>query len=146
MRIPKEHPTDTAMDANRFADATIKSIVVFLQLFISETLAKRLVSMVLIIAGASFPRIERATGFSKRSLHDIKKAVDTGDEEKHLVVGHGSGRRSKTEDLESAILREIEANNYHTHQQIADMIKEKFDVSMTSRSVGNFLKKTASSG
>jgi transposase len=145
MRIPKEYPADAAMDTNQFADATIRSIIAFLQLFITETLAKRLVSMVLILAGASLPRIERATGFSKRSLHDVRKAVDAGDAEKLFVVGHGSGRRSKTEDLEGAILGEIEANNYHTHQQIADMIKEKFDVSMTARSVGNFLKKTASS-
>jgi transposase len=114
-------------------------------MFISETLAKRLVSMLLILAGASFPRIEEAVGFSKRSLHDVKKALDSGNTEKLFVVGHGSGRRSKTKNLESAILEELEINNYHTHQQIADMIKEKFEVRITSRSVGNLLKKTASS-
>ena len=99
--------------------------------------------MVLILAGVSFTRIEKATGFSKRSLHDIRKAMDSGEIDKLFVIGHGSGRNSKTKDFESAIIEELETNNYHTHQQIADMIKEKFGVTITARSVGNLLKKTA---
>ena len=58
-----------------------------------------------------------------------------------LEVGGGSGRPRKTEDLECAIIEELEKNNYHTRQQIADMIHEKFGVVISVSTVGRLLKK-----
>ena len=61
-----------------------------------------------------------------------------------LKVGSSSGRPRKAKDLESAIAEELEKNNYHTRQQVADMIFEKFGVVMSVSTVGRLLKKTAS--
>ena len=58
-----------------------------------------------------------------------------------LVIKKGSGQKSKISGVEAEILKELEQNNYHTCQQIADMIKEKFQIQISVSAVGKFLKK-----
>ena len=58
-----------------------------------------------------------------------------------LVIKSGSGRRRKTAGIEEQIIAEVETNNYHTRQQIADMVEEKFHVHISRSSVGRLLKK-----
>ena len=123
-----------------------KAIIQFLQIFMTETLAKRIVSMVLITVGIPHTRITVATGLSDRSIWTLKKAIKNGNVDDLFVVGHGSGRTRKTKGFENAIVEELEKNNYHTRQQIADMILEKFGISMSVSAVGKLLKKTASGG
>ena len=74
----------------------------------------------------------------------LKKAINDGNTDALFVVGHGSGRAGKARGFESAIAEELEKNNYHTRQQIADMILEKFDIKMSVSTVGKLLKKTVS--
>jgi len=124
----------------------IKAIIQFLQMFMTDTLAKRLVSMVLIVAGISNPRITEATGLCDRSIRTLKKTMGNGNIDDLFVVGHGSGRTRKVKGLESAIIEELETNNYHTRQQIADMILEKYEITLSVSAVGKLLKKTASDG
>lgn len=124
----------------------IKSIIRFLQMFMTETLAKRIVSMVLIAANISNDRITESTGLCDRSIRELKKNMANGNVDDLFVVGHGSGRTKKTKGLESAIVEELETNNYHTRQQIADMLLEKFSIKLSVSSVGRLLKKTASNG
>ena len=57
---------------------------------------------------------------------------------------YASGRKSKTADVEDQILAELENGNYHSRQQIADMIKDKFQITVSLPAVGRLLKKTAS--
>ena len=123
-----------------------KSIIQFLQMFMTETLAKRLVSMMLIVAGISNSRITEITGLCDRSVRTLRKTIGSGNIDGLFAVGHGSGRTRKTKDFEDAIVEELETNNYHTRQQIADMILEKFGVSLSVSAVGKLLKKTASGG
>jgi len=123
-----------------------KAIIQFLQIFMTETLAKRLVGMVLIVAGISNVRITEATGLCDRCIRTLKKTIDSGNIDSLFVVGHGSGRTRKVKGFESAIVEELETNNYHTRQQIADMILEKFGIALSVSAVGKLLKKTASGG
>jgi len=123
-----------------------KAIIQFLQMFMTETLAKRIVSMLLITVGIPHTRITEATGLSDRSIWTLKKAIKNGNVDNLFIVGHGSGRTRKIKGFESAIAEELEKNNYHTRQQIADMILEKFGISMSVSAVGKLLKKTASGG
>jgi hypothetical protein len=124
----------------------IKAVIQFLQMFVGEPLAKRIVSLVLIIADIPNARITEVTGLSDRSLWMLKKSIHSGDIEALFVVGHGGGRTGKAKGLEAAITDELEKNNYHTRQQVADMIFEKFGVRMSISAVGKLLKKTASGG
>jgi transposase len=124
----------------------IKAVIRFLQMVVGEPLAKRIVSVVLITAGIPNVRVTEATGLSDRSLWMLKKSIHHGDIDALLVIGHGGGRTGKAKGFEAAIVEEVEKSNYHTRQQVADMILEKFGIRMSVSAVGKLLKKTASGG
>jgi hypothetical protein len=122
-------------------NSIIKAIIQFLQMFVGEALAKRIVSLVLICADIPNASITEATGSSDRALWMLKKSIHSGDINAFFVVGHGGGRTGKAKGFESVIAEELEKNNYHTRQQIADMILEKYGIKMSVSAVGKLLKK-----
>ena len=124
----------------------MKKVIQFLQFFLPVTLAKRLVAIVLLAAGIPVPRVTELTGLCDRSTRGLLKSMREEDVAKLLSIKSGSGKKSKTFEFEAEILKEIEKNNYHTRQQIADMIKEKFHIQVSVSAVGRLLKKTASNG
>jgi len=119
----------------------IAKIIKFLEMFMCKTLAKRIVSMVLISVGVSDERITELTGVCNKSVRVLKKSMKNGEEDGLFVVG-GGGRKKKLQDVESAVIEEIEKNDYHTKQQIADMIEEKYGIKISLGTVKNILKKT----
>lgn len=124
----------------------ITKVIEFLQLFMPATLAKRVTAMVLLAAGIPAPRVTGLTGLCDRSARGLLKSIQQNDIGGLFAIKSGSGRKSKTAGIEAEIIAEIEKNNYHTRQQIADMIKEKFHVQVSVATVGRLLKKTASNG
>lgn len=129
----KQQPTEN--------DAILKKVIEFLQILMPVTLAKRLVAMILLAAGVSVPRVTELSGLCDRSTRGLLRAMKEEDVGSLLTIKRGSGKKSKTFGLEGEILQEIEKNNYHTRQQIADMIKEKFHVEVSVTAVGRLLKK-----
>jgi transposase len=121
-----------------------KIVIQFLKVFMTDTMAKRIVGLVFVAAGIPNARIIEMTGLSDRSVWNLKKAIISGDVDSLFVAGRGSGRPGKAKGIEGAIAEELEKNNYHTRQQVADMILEKFGVNMSVSAIGRFLKKTAS--
>ena len=119
-------------------------IINFLQLFIPITIAKRLVGMILITVGVSNSEITELTGLCDKSVRTLRKSMKEENIEDLLKIKEGSGRKSKTNGIEKQIIEEIEKNNYHTRQQIADMIEEKFNIHVSVYTVGRILKKTES--
>jgi len=112
----------------------------FLQLFMCETLVKRIISLILLAIGVSNQQITEITGVCDRSVRALKKKAET-EEIESLFIVKGGGRKSKLKDVESAIAEEIEKNNYHSRQQIADMILEKYGIKVSLPVVGKMLKK-----
>jgi len=127
------------------AEEIIKKIMKFLRLFMCETLVKRIMSMLLLSLGVSNSRITELTGLCARSVHILKKEMEKGKTEELFEIRSG-GKKRKLQDIEEAIIEEVEKNDYHTQQQIADMVEEKFGIKVSSRSIGRLLKKTKSSG
>ena len=121
-----------------------KAISSYLQLFISPVIARRIISAILIIAGARNAYITELTGLSERGIRDLKTQMANSDANSLFEVKSGRGRKSKVADVESQILEEIESGNYQTLQQIADMIHEKFNIKVSIMSVNRLLKKTES--
>ena len=124
-------------------DLIIKAVLHFLQVFMTETIAKRIVCLILIATGTPYTRIIELVGISKRSIWAIKSAVHRGDVDSLFSLKGRTGRPGKAKDVESAIVEELEKDNYHTRQQVADMILEKFGISMSISAVGRLLKKMA---
>ena len=122
----------------------MKSVLQFLQLFMPETLVKRIVSVVLIAIGTPNERITELTGLSDRSIWRIKSTLVSGNIDDLFVIRRGGGRPGNAKGFEREITEEIEKNNYQTRQQVADMIFNKFGITMSVSAVGKLLKKTAS--
>lgn len=123
------------------AGETLRQVVGFLQLFLPETLAKRLVALILL--GIGIPVVEAVglAGVSERSLWTLKKRMKEASVTELMVIKSGNGRKRKVAGIEEQILAELESNNYHTRQEIVDMIEEKFHVHISRSSVGRLLKK-----
>ena len=111
----------------------IRSVMNFLGLFLPVTLAKRVVAMIMIALGTPNQRVTKITGLCDRSVRSLKKALREEEVEKLLCIQKGSGRKSKTAGVEEEIFAEIDRNNYHTRQQVADMIEEKFHIYSRAR-------------
>jgi transposase len=108
-----------------------------------QTLAKRIIAIVLIAAGIPNNRVTELTSVCDRSVRTLKKALESGDTAGLFHVG-GGGRRSKLMDVEKEIVEEINQNNYHSHQHIADMVHEKFKIKVSPDAIRRLLKKTVS--
>lgn len=124
----------------------LKQVMEFLQLFLPITLAKRLVAIILLSIGVPVKNAVELTGLCEKSMWSLKKKMQEASVAELMVIKSGSGRRCKSEGIEAQILAELETNNYHTRQQIADMVEEKFHVSISRSSIGRLLKKMASNG
>lgn len=122
---------------------TIQKVIDFLLLFIPKTLAKRLIAIVLLAADTPVPKVMELSGLSDRSVRGFRKSLKDGNIAELFTIKNGTGSRSKTKGFEAEIIAEVEKNNYHTQQQIADMIKEKFGISVSTTAVARLLKKTA---
>jgi transposase len=122
------------------ADQLIKNIMSFLQLFMCETLVKRILSLVLIAIGLPNTRITELTGLCDRSIRSLRKLIKAGETGALFSVG-GGGRKCKLKDIENEIIKEIESNNYHSRQQIADMIQERYGIKVSLPAIGKLLKK-----
>ena len=128
-------------DPNGVKVKLIKDIIAFLQMFIPPIMAKRIASALLLVAGVPHDRVSEWTGSCDRSVREWNKQISSGKTEKILMIGRGAGRKSKFIDIEDQVLEEIENGNYHTQQQIVDMVKEKFDVNVSLMAVSRLLKK-----
>lgn len=144
MRTKKVSNENELDNLNENRSKLIREIISFLQLFIPPVLARRITSVLLLLAGVSHERVSEWTGSCDRSVRQWKKQISTGDTDKLLMIGTGAGRKSKFVDIEDQVLQEINTGNYYTQQQIADMVKEKFNVQVSLMAVSRLLKKTAS--
>lgn len=131
------------MNLHPNAKVIVNMMLDFLKLFLCETLAKRLVSLLLLTAGIPNCEITELTGLCDRSVRTLRTALDTGETEGLFTV-NGGGRKSKTIQFEQEIINEINSNDYNSRRQIADMIHRKFGVKISVSAVGKLLKKTES--
>ena len=93
----------------------------------------------MIVVGTSKAHIKELVDISGRSLLNYEKKIATGDIHDFLAV-NGGGRKGKLKDIEQSIIDEIDTNNYHSKQQIVDMIKNKFKLIASISTIGRFLK------
>ena len=125
------------------SEAIMDAVISFLAVFMPITLVKRTLSLVFVAAGLDNGTIHRLTGYGHSTIRKLKADMREKSVPDLLTI-RGGGRKAKSSGIEDEILSELESGNYHTRQQVADMIKDKFGISMSVSAVGKFLKKTAS--
>ena len=129
-------PSDAALLA-------ISKVLIFLRLFVCETVAKRILGVVLIAVGIPEDRVAGLLGLCAKSVSALKKGLNDGEIDDVFQIAVG-GRKRKLRYVEGPIIEEICNNNYHSHQQIADMIQEKYGIKVSLPVISRLLKKTAS--
>ena len=118
----------------------IKSVISFLKLLMCETLAKRIVSMMLYVTGVPNKRITELTGLCDKSVRTMIKSIESGEHVSLFHVGSG-GHKKKLADYETDIITETNKNDYRSQQQISDMVFEKFGIKVTQPTISRLLKK-----
>ena len=127
-------------------EQAIEKTLNFLQLTMNLTLAKRLLCIIFLVAGLTTTRIAELVGLTDKSVQKLEKQLAEGDYKNLFQTGHGeSGRKGKLVDVEEAIIAEINKNDYHSQQQIADMIHEEYGIKVSLPVISRLLKKTESS-
>jgi transposase len=121
-------------------------IIGFLRNLMTETLAKRIVSIVLIVAGVSNERVSELTGLCDRSVRELRKKIKEGGADDRLFHVGGGGGKGKLKDIEDLIIEKIETHTCHTRQEISDMIYDEYGIKVHRTVIGKLLKKTKSSG
>ena len=106
------------------AEQIIGKVLIFLRLFMCETLAKRVMGIILIAVGLPDIRVAELCGLCDRSVDTLKKRLKDGELDSMFHV-EGGGRKGKLADVEGSIAEEINNGAFHTHQQIPDMIMKK---------------------
>lgn len=124
----------------------VTATIGFLKMMVTDTVAKRIVTALLIAMDCPIPSVVELSGTCERSVREVRKLVCEGDLDRIYRAKTGGGRHSKTKGIEEEIFKELDANNYHTRKQIAEMIKVKFDMTMSLSAVGRLLKKRGTSG
>ena len=133
----KLSPEDRRLIALRI----VKAISSYLQLFISPVVVRRIISALLIVAGIHSTDITDLTGLSERGIRDLKNQLLDDNIDSLFEIKSGRGRKSKLKDIEKQIIEETEKGNYQTLQQIADMVKEKYGISVSIMAISRLLKK-----
>ena len=123
---------------NKNSDIIMEAVISFLSIFMPITLVKRVLSLVLIAAGLDNQNIHRLTGYDDSTIRKLRSDMRKKSISELLVI-RGGGRKAKSDGKENDILNELEKGNYHTHQQIADMVKEKFNVTMSVSAVSRLI-------
>ena len=112
----------------------------------TETPAKRIVSIVLIVVGVPNDRVTELTGLCDRSVRELRKKIKDGNADDGLFHVGGGGCKGKLKDSEGLIIEKIENNHYHTQQEIADMVYDEYGIRVHRTVMGKRLKKTESNG
>lgn len=120
--------------------AIISIVIKFLTLFMSQTVAKRLLCLVMFAASLNASQISKLLTMSTRTVYTMKKEVKAGNAEALLYIKVG-GKKGKLADIEQDVLEKINANNYSSKQEIVDMIDEEFGLKPSLSAVARLLKK-----
>jgi transposase len=139
-----DQPTDEKSNSLFDTLQIISKVLIFFRLFMCETLVKRVIGIVLVAVGLPDSRVAELASLSEKSVSTLKKKLEGGELDNMFHVA-GGGRKRKLADVEGSILEEISNGTFHSQQQIADMIEEKYGIKVSLPVIGRLLKKTESS-
>ena len=123
-------------------DSWVPAAREFLETVMPETLSKRTASTLLIAAGLGDEEVTRLTGMCIRSVRALRKLMEEQEATSSIfAIKPGSGQKKKTEGIEDEIFAELDKGYCKTHQQVADMLKEKFGIAASTQLASRLVKR-----
>ena len=123
-------------------ELVIAGIRRFLELTMAPTYAARLIGYILLCTGMPPKEITQLLSVTDRTCRNWRKqlrAVEQAGEIGLLLVRPIVDIGTKAWNITTEILKAINAANYHTLRQIADMIQERFGLKLSESTVGRML-------
>jgi len=135
-----ENMKPNKVESKHYSYPIISKVIGYLSMLMPETVAKRIVCIILLSIGIYVEEVARISGFCEKTVKSIEKKVKSNNIDILFVIG-GGGRKGSLSDLENDIINEINQNTYHSRQQVADMIHDKYGIKVSAKTVGKLLKK-----
>lgn len=129
-----------AVRTEHYSRPIIKKVIDFLKMLMPETMAKRIICIILLSIGVVPDEVASIAGFCVKTVKSIQNKIHSNELDALFII-RGGGRKSSIAEFEDDIIEEINKNHYHSQQQIADMIQERYSIKLTPQAIGKFLKK-----
>ena len=127
---------------DRWPRAISLQVIAFLCMIMPKTLAVRLVILLFASIGVPPKRIAVFAGCCQKTVRNILKEMEDTPVAEILTIKSGSGRKPiLSQSIEDQVIETVNAENFYTLRQIADMIKQKFGLIISEISVSRLLKK-----
>jgi transposase len=118
----------------------LEGIIKFLQIYITKTLAIRIICGIMIALEIHNANIRELLGICNQSIRKYKKMIASKNLDEFFTV-KGGGRKCSLVANEQAIRDMIDTHNFHSRQQIADAIEERLGFKPSLPAIFRFLKK-----
>ena len=118
----------------------VHRVIELVSLFLSMTLVKRLLCVVLLAFEVDRAEISHALGLTLRSVKRYEAMLDSV-EYRQLLHMEKRTKASKLDDFKDIIFQELDNGAYRTLREIAIMIEEKTGLKRSRNRIQIFLKK-----
>ena len=122
----------------------MEQIISCMATYMPEWLAKRVIRFLLLCFNVDKETIRKLTSGSTKAIPS-SKVGPRAEKDVELQEIQGDGQKSSFADMEEEIVEELKTGKYHTQQEIADMIAEKYGIRKVSRASLRKLRKKAQS-
>ena len=139
MSSARKKTKNQSLQMNGQTGAKVRFLICFLSKFLPLTICQRLFVILFLLVDVPGKRIGILTGICYKTVLQIKRDMKTNPLSTLLSRKSGSGSVGRLADVEEKIKEELDKNNYHSRQQISDMIWEKFGVRMKRTAIGRYL-------
>lgn len=134
---------------NPFTIKILKAVVSFLKAVMPERSAKKIVAIVLLAMHVPVKTVVIYSGLQKSCLYKLRNELLThrscSDLTKFVmaqcIVSKGRGRKNPIKDIEQEVIDHIETCNYYTQAEIQKWIQETYNIHVSTKFLGLFLKK-----
>ena len=140
MSRPAKVPTPSV----EFRRAAMLSVVAFLSTLCCETVARRVVASVLLLAGVEVKVVVELAGLGKSAAYDLRAEVFSLDDPAGcgalMPIAAGRGRKGSMEAVRDEVLAEMGRRNFFDRGEIREFVRERFGFAPGLSAISSFLR------